>query len=99
MKTLHLIVGQKHRSPEERQALKKLPNRSALRLIREPGNKFDRNAVQVWTDVADGSPPAHVGYLRAGDAEVVAKMMDARGMTEAPAIYAGSNSDWAELDL
>lgn len=64
------LVGMKHRGTTE--AVYALPDRSDLELVREPDNRFDPWAVQVW---ANG---VHVGYLAAKQVKPVALAMDAR---------------------
>lgn len=55
MKTLYPIVGMRYRGCET--FVNNLTAGVELRLVREPGNKFDPAAVQVW---AAGQ---HVGYI------------------------------------
>ena len=58
MKAFYGLVGMKHRNAEALVA--SLPNGEPLTLIREPGNKYDANAVQVW---ARGQ---FIGYIGRG---------------------------------
>ena len=67
------MVGMKHRGTEALVA--SLPQGEPLTLIREPDNKFDPNAVQVWAQTADG--PVHIGYVRASQVRPLAMAMDA----------------------
>lgn len=64
------LVGMKHRGTVG--VVAALPDRADLELVREPDNKFDPWAVQVW---ANG---AHVGYLAAKQVKPVALAMDAK---------------------
>ena len=71
MKTLVALVGTKHRGQEMLDLLASLPQGEPLTLVREPTNKVDPNAVQVW---ASGT---HVGYLAAKQVKPIAMAMDA----------------------
>ncbi len=68
MKSLYSIVGMKYRDAEALVA--SLPVGEPLHLIREPTNKHDPGAVQVW---ARGR---HVAYLKATQARPLAMAMD-----------------------
>lgn len=70
MKGLYALVGMKHRGTLDLVA-NVLVDGEALLLIREPSNKFDPLAVQVW---ARG---LHVGYIKATQARPLALAMDA----------------------
>lgn len=71
--SLYALVGMKHRNSEGFVAT--LPNGEDLELVREPGNKFDPLAVQVW---ARGR---HVGYVSAKQVKPLALAMDTRQRT------------------
>jgi hypothetical protein len=71
-KSLFALVGMKHRGTEALVA--SLPQGEPLTLIREPDNKFDPNAVQVW---ARG---LHVGYISAKQVKPLAMAMDAAAL-------------------
>lgn len=69
------IVGMKHREREHPgivELVKSLPKGEDLELVREPDNRYDRFAVQVW---ARG---LHVGYIPANQNRDLAAMLDAR---------------------
>lgn len=67
----YALVGMKHRGTEALVA--SLPPDEPLTLVREPGNRFDPNAVQVW---ARGK---HVGYIPKTQNAVLARFIDATG--------------------
>ncbi len=67
----YALVGMRHRNAEALVA-SLLPD-EPLTLVREPGNKFDPNAVQVW---ARGT---HVGYVPKSQNAVLARFIDANG--------------------
>lgn len=67
----YAIVGMKHRGAEALVA--SLPPDEPITLVREPGNKYDPNAVQVW---ARGK---HVGYVPKAQNAVLARFIDATG--------------------
>ncbi len=67
----YAIVGMKHRGAEALVA--SLPPDEPLTLVREPGNRSDPNAVQVW---ARGK---HVGYVPKTQNAVLARFIDANG--------------------
>jgi len=69
-KSLVALVGTQYRPPEAAELLKGLPNGEPLHLIREPTNKFDRNAVQVW---ARG---VHIGFIKGSENREIASRMD-----------------------
>jgi HIRAN domain-containing protein len=70
------LVGMKHRERESGVGIvalvASLPTGEDLELVREPDNKYDRFAVQVW---ARGH---HVGYIAAAQNRELATMLDAR---------------------
>lgn len=73
-KSLSAITGMKHRGTEALVA--SLPEGEPLRLVREPENPYDPNAVQVW---ARGQ---HVAYIKATQARAIAHEMDLAKVTE-----------------
>lgn len=77
MKALVALVGTKFRGEEMMALLASLPQGEPLVLVREPGNKFDSNAVQVW---ARGH---HVGYVKSSQNKALALAMD-RAALEVP---------------
>lgn len=66
----HNVVGERYR-PDQLQSPKFAPG-SALKLVREPDNPHDSNAVAVW----DAEETLHVGYLPRDEVGPVAKMLD-----------------------
>lgn len=68
MKALYGLVGMKHRGTEALVA--SLPNGEPLTLVREPDNKVDGNAVQVWARAT------HVGYIKGSQVRPLAMAMD-----------------------
>jgi hypothetical protein len=70
MKSLVALVGTKFRGPDMVALLASLPNGEPLMLIREPTNKFDPRAVQVW---ARGQ---HLGYVKSNQNAQIATRMD-----------------------
>jgi hypothetical protein len=70
-KTLVALVGTKFRGPDMVKLLASLPQGEPLTLIREPGNSYDPNAIQVW---ARGS---HIGYVKGNQNRDLAMAMDA----------------------
>lgn len=67
----YALVGMKHRGTEALVA--SLPNDEPLTLIREPGNQYDSNAVQVW---ARGTM---LGYVSSKQNETLARFIDING--------------------
>lgn len=67
----YALVGMKHRGMED--FVRNLPADEPLVLVREPDNKFDPNAVQVW---ARGH---HIGYVPKTQNMVLARFIDANG--------------------
>lgn len=67
----YALVGMKHRGSEAFVA--ELPPDEPLTLVREPDNRFDSNAVQVW---ARGR---HVGYVSKDQNANLAKFIDSYG--------------------
>ena len=63
-KAIYSIVGMKHRDAE--QFVASLPVGEPLRLVREPTNEVDPNAVQVW------ARERHVGFIKAAQARTLA---------------------------
>lgn len=70
MKTLVALVGARFRGDEMVRLLASLPQGEQLKLVREPNNAYDGNAVQVW---ARGH---HIGYLKGTQNKSVAMAMD-----------------------
>lgn len=64
------IRGESHYQPELR-ALRRRSNSWTASLLREPGNKFDKNAVSVWID------GQRVAYLAKQEAEELRVRLDA----------------------
>lgn len=70
-KSLVALVGMKHRGTEALVA--SLPAGEVVRLVPEPTNKFDRDAVMVW---ARGE---HVGYLKASQIKGLSRRIQEKG--------------------
>jgi len=68
MKALVALVGMKHRGTEK--LIASLPQGEPLTLVREPTNRYDPNAVQVF---ARGE---HVGYVKGSQNRSIAARMD-----------------------
>jgi HIRAN domain-containing protein len=77
-KTLVALVGTKYRGAEAEATLASLPQGEPLALVREPTNRFDPAAVQVW---ARG---VQIGFLKSSQVRAVAWKMD-RKLAEDPA--------------
>lgn len=71
MTKTYTMVGMQHRGSEA--IVGSLRHYEPLLLLREPGNKFDRNAVQVW---ARGQ---HVAFIPKKENVALAALMDERG--------------------
>ena len=69
----YALVGMKHRGAETFVA--ELPPDEPLILIREPNNRFDRNAVQVW------ARDRHVGSIAKTQNAILARFIDEFGDT------------------
>jgi hypothetical protein len=72
---LYALVGMKFRNAEAFVA--KLTPDVPLMLVREPDNKFDRNAVQVWAK--DGDAWRHVAYISKDQNAVLSRFIDQQG--------------------
>jgi len=68
----YAMVGMKHRGAWAVKLVASLPKDEDLELVREPGNRYDRFAIQVW---ARGQ---HVAYVAAAQNRDLATFMDAR---------------------
>lgn len=68
------LVGTRYRGQEMVDLLASLPQGEPLVLVREPNNKYDRNAVQVW---ARGH---HVGFVKGTQNRALAMAMDAAAL-------------------
>ncbi len=68
MRQLYALVGMKWRGTEALVA--SLLQGEPLTLVREPENKHDRNAIQVW------ARSTHVAYIKASQARPLAAFID-----------------------
>ncbi len=68
----YAMVGMKHRGAWAVDLVDALPKDEDLELVREPDNRYDRFAIQVW---ARGQ---HVAYVAAAQNRDLAVFMDAR---------------------
>lgn len=66
-----LVVGMHFRGGEAKQAAAAVPIGTVLRLVREPENQFDFNAIKVFLE------DMHLGYLERGQAAWISPHMDA----------------------
>lgn len=73
-KMLVALVGTRYRGDDMVALLASLPQGEPLVLVREPNNRFDRNAVQVW---ARGH---HIGYVKGTQNRGLAMAMDAAAL-------------------
>lgn len=78
-RNLYAVVGMGHRDKSEginvEAFLRSLPNDHPVVLVREPQNKFDRNAVQVWVG------GRHVGFVPKTQNAVLSKFIETAGTT------------------
>lgn len=77
----YAIVGMQFREKEGIPAnaiLKEIPPDEPCVLVREPGNKYDRNAVQVWVR------GQHVGFIPKTQNAVLSKFIDENGTIPTP---------------
>jgi hypothetical protein len=81
-KSIFPIVGMKHRGPEAESLVRELKSGDQVRLVRDPQNQVDRNAVMVMVGVL------HVGFIPAAMAARLAPGMDAHGKTEIVGTFA-----------
>ncbi len=65
------VVGIKHRPREALDAVRQMKAGDRVRLVREPDNQYDRNAVQVWFLAV------HIGYVPKVANPRIAAAMDA----------------------
>lgn len=93
MKTIVSLVGMKYRGTEELVA--SLPADEPLTIVRDPRNKFDPKAIQVW---ARG---VHLGFLKAGPEHnaPIAAMMDRRRLKEMHAQLAITPDRWPMVEI
>lgn len=68
----YALVGMRHRGGEAFVAAMK-PD-TPLILVRDPGNRWDANAVEVWA--MDGSKLRHVGFISKDQNAVLARFID-----------------------
>jgi hypothetical protein len=85
LKQVYSIVGTGFCGKEAEALVKELKPGEDLVLIREPTNKFDKNAVQVW------ARDVHIGYLPKAKNQQIAMAMDEelKGPSAAALIAAG----------
>lgn len=72
MKIETLLRGANFRPVEAQAALGELPPGTPMQLMREPGNQFDSNAIQVIDPVTEH----HVGYVAKEAAAEIAHLLD-----------------------
>lgn len=82
------IVGTRYRGNGAQRVVNSLDKGAKVKLIRDPFNDFDKNAVQVWIK------GVHVGYVCASEAILLAAYMDARQKQELTGIYTRSGRDF-----
>lgn len=89
MKALYDLVGMKYRRRED--FVRQHPTGSPVKLVREPMNKYDPCAVQVWLG------GEHVGYIKATAVVPLARKMDVAGQSSLPgSLVAG---DWPRIEV
>lgn len=72
----YAVVGMKHiKSPDynAHEMVMRAPHHQAVTLVREPGNRFDPCAVQVWID------GKRVGYISKDQNAVLSRFIDDNG--------------------
>ena len=67
------LVGAKFRPAEARECLASLVEGDQVELRREPDNRFDPNAIQIWCEYH------FIGYVAKHEAAVIAPDMDEDG--------------------
>lgn len=97
-KAIYTLVGMKHRNAEE--FVKNLPAGEPLKLVRDPDNKFDPYAVQVWAqDKNDvGSVGHHIGFIKATEVHPLARRMDKSAMKVTDGILI-TNQGWPQIEV
>lgn len=89
-RAVYAIVGARHQGAEN--LVKSLDFGEPITLRRDPNNRFDRNAVEVW------ARKTHIGYVPRGQAAILAKLMDAAGKQVAYGVVATDRVPSVEVD-
>lgn len=78
----YALVGMQHRGAEKFVA--DLPADAPLLLVREPSNKYDRNAIAVWAHDNEAGTLRHVGYIPKSQNAALAEKIDQDGTPWSP---------------
>jgi single-stranded-DNA-specific exonuclease len=79
---------------EGRQAIiDKMTGREPIRLIPEPTNQFDKNAIGVWTVLADGTK-AQIGFVPRDLAAKIAPLIDGEQVMARLVALTGGFETW-----
>ena len=78
MKSIYSIVATNYCGPKAAEVLKALKPGDAVTLVREPENKFDKNAVAVYVGAEK------VGYIPKGKNVALAALIDQTGAEVTP---------------
>ena len=84
------IVGMQFRGTEV--MVKALPEGSAVKLVREPKNEYDANAIQVWIE------DKLVGYIPKKENHALAASMDKDGKDIA-GTFTHKNAGWPAVEI
>lgn len=97
MKHLVALVGMKHRGEEAEELVRALPAGAPLHLVREPNNRHDPHAIQVYARHGNGEL-VHVGYLKSGQNSLIARWMDLEHVAP-PAALKVSGDRWPMVEI
>lgn len=86
---LYAMVGMQHRLGGKAAAaafVAKLTAATPMMLVRDPDNKFDRNAVQVWVLEVPDVPGSwrHIGFISKDQNAVLSRFIDQNGKPFVP---------------
>jgi hypothetical protein len=90
VKAIYDLVGMKYRGSEK--FVRAQPNGVAAKLVREPMNKHDPWAVQVWLG------GEHVAYVKGTQVGALARKMDAAGKSSLPGFLV-ADEVWPKIQV
>lgn len=91
MKSIYTLVGMKHRGTTD--IVDGIKGGEALELRREPGNRFDPNAVQVFYR------EQFVAYIKGTEARKLAREMDMKHLVITKATFRVTADRWPQVEV
>lgn len=91
MKSIYTLVGMKYRNTEK--VVADMKRGTVLILRRDPNNRHDSNAVEVWCG------DQHVAFIKGTEVAMLAREMDTDGYSQITGSFVVGADRWSQVEV